>query len=113
REAEEQNSVVEQQLKGSIPSGATAENTVIAYEPVWAIGTGKTATAEDIRAMHEFIREKLVASLADGAKVRILYGGSVKPGNAAEIFGVPDVNGALIGGASLKADDFIGIASAA
>lgn len=112
REAGEQNSVVEQQLKGSIPSDATAENTVIAYEPVWAIGTGKTATAEDIRAMHQFIREKLAASLADGAKVRILYGGSVKPGNAAEIFAVPDVNGALIGGASLKADDFIGIAAA-
>jgi len=112
RDAGKQNDVVSQQLKGSLPGGATAANTVIAYEPVWAIGTGKTASAEDIRAMHAFIRQKLSETLADAENMRILYGGSVKPGNAAEIFGVPNVDGALIGGASLKADDFIGIASA-
>lgn len=112
REANLQESVVGGQLERSIPEGASAENTVIAYEPVWAIGTGKTATPEDIRAMHGFIREKLSEKLADGGKVRILYGGSVKPSNAAEIFAVPDVNGALIGGASLKTADFMGIAEA-
>lgn len=113
REAGQQNDVVAAQLKGSLPQGVTAENTVIAYEPVWAIGTGKTATAEDIRAMHAFIRGKLDESLADGGNIRILYGGSVKPSNAAEIFGVDHVNGALIGGASLKVEDFMGIAKAA
>ncbi len=113
REAGRQNDVVSMQLKDSIPAGATAANTVIAYEPVWAIGTGKTATPDDIRAMHGFIREKLRAALADGGDVRILYGGSVKPGNAAEIFAVPDVNGALIGGASLKIEDYMGIAASA
>lgn len=110
RMADQQNMVVEGQLNGSLPEGADAGNTVIAYEPVWAIGTGKTATAEDIRAMHAFIRSKLIEKLADGANVRILYGGSVKPANAAEIFAVADVNGALIGGASLKPEDFLGIA---
>ena len=94
REAGKQNSVVSEQLKASIPSNASADNTVIAYEPVWAIGTGKSATPEDIRAMHEFIRGIV------GEGYRILYGGSVKPGNAAEIFAVPNVDGALIGGAS-------------
>ncbi|HEU4838366.1 MAG TPA: triose-phosphate isomerase [Micavibrio sp.] len=112
RAAGAQNDVVGSQLKRSLPQGVTAENTVIAYEPVWAIGTGKTATAGDIRAMHDFIREKLVQTLADGANIRILYGGSVKPANAAEIFEVENVNGALIGGASLKAEDFMGIANA-
>lgn len=112
RESGNELKVVGAQLKASLPEGVNAENTVIAYEPVWAIGTGKTATAEDIRAMHEFIRERLAETLADSARMRILYGGSVKPANAAEIFGVPNVDGALIGGASLKADDFIGIASA-
>lgn len=112
REAGAQNDVVGSQLKASLPQGVTAENTVIAYEPVWAIGTGKTATAGDIAAMHDFIREKLVQTLADGANIRILYGGSVKPANAAEIFEVENVNGALIGGASLKAEDFMGIANA-
>lgn len=113
REAGQQNTVVAKQLAASLPEGATADNTVIAYEPVWAIGTGKTATADDIRDMHAFIREKLGERLADGQKVRILYGGSVKPSNAAEIFAVPNVDGALIGGASLKAEDFLGIAAAA
>ena len=110
REAGDELSIVSQQLNGSLPDGATASNTVIAYEPVWAIGTGKTATAGDIRAMHAFIRKTLSEKLADGAKLRILYGGSVKPSNAEEIFGVENVDGALIGGASLKAEDFMGIA---
>ncbi len=112
REAGRQNDVVAAQLAGSVPASAIHKNTVVAYEPVWAIGTGKTATAEDIRAMHAFIREKLAERLADGANIRILYGGSVKPSNAAEIFAVQNVDGALIGGASLKADDFMGIANA-
>lgn len=106
REQGLEESVVGGQLERSIPQGATSQNTVIAYEPVWAIGTGKTATAEDIRAMHAFIRGKVPADM------RILYGGSVKPSNAAEIFAVQDVNGALIGGASLKVEDFLGIAAA-
>ncbi len=110
REGGLQENVVGGQLDRSLPDGVTAKNTVVAYEPVWAIGTGKTATAEDIRAMHTFIREKLSKTLADAANIRILYGGSVKPSNAAEIFGVPNVNGALIGGASLKVGDFMGIA---
>ncbi len=112
REAGEEKAVVEKQLLESLPETATAENTVIAYEPVWAIGTGKTATTDDIAAMHDFIRTKLAERLENAEKVRILYGGSVKPANAAEIFAVGNVNGALIGGASLKAEDFIGIAKA-
>lgn len=107
REAGEHLDIMEQQLAGSIPDGATADNTVIAYEPVWAIGTGKVATVEDIAEMHAHIRRLIPEN------VRILYGGSVKPANAKEIFAVENVNGALIGGASLKADDFIGIAKAA
>ena len=106
REGNLQESVVGGQLERSIPSCATAQNTVIAYEPVWAIGTGKTATTEDIRAMHAFIRGKVPAAM------RILYGGSVKPSNAGEIFAVQDVDGALIGGASLKTEDYLGIAAA-
>lgn len=112
REAGEQEAVVEQQLIESLPETATVANTVIAYEPVWAIGTGKTATTDDIAAMHSFIRTKLAEKLEHPENVRILYGGSVKPANAAEIFAVENVNGALIGGASLKAEDFIGIAKA-
>lgn len=112
REGNLQEAVVGGQLERSLYQGVSAKNTVIAYEPVWAIGTGKTATAEDIRAMHGFIREKLAQTLADAANIRILYGGSVKPANAAEIFGVPNVDGALIGGASLKCEDFMGIANA-
>lgn len=102
----QQNDIVEMQLAGSLPSQGTAENVVIAYEPVWAIGTGKTATADDIVDMHGFIR-----TIAPKG-VRILYGGSVKPANAAEVFAIDNVNGALIGGASLKTEDFIGIAKA-
>ena len=91
--------------------GAFAEATV-AYEPVWAIGTGRTATPEQAQAMHAFIRDEL--ELAAGGKLdcqqtRILYGGSVKPDNAAELFAQPDIDGALVGGASLKVDDFVGI----
>lgn len=98
--------VVATQVAGSIPDDATAADTVVAYEPVWAIGTGKTATVADIAAMHAHIRRLLAARLASGRDVRILYGGSVKPGNAAEIMAVADVDGALVGGASLKAEDF-------
>lgn len=112
REAGQAEDIVEQQLAGSLPSGATAENLIVAYEPVWAIGTGKTATTDDIKAMHRFIRGALGENLENADQVRILYGGSVKPGNAAEIFAVENVNGALIGGASLKVEDFIGIAKA-
>ncbi|MFV3128705.1 triose-phosphate isomerase [Niveispirillum sp. KHB5.9] len=104
--------VVAGQLSGSIPDGATAANTVVAYEPVWAIGTGRTPTLADIAAMHAMIRAKLVGLVADPDAVRILYGGSVKPSNAAEILGLADVDGALVGGASLKADDFWAIAQA-
>ncbi len=113
RERGQQNDVVAEQLHASIPECANSENTVIAYEPVWAIGTGKTATTEDIRDMHKFIRERLSEKVKGGADMRILYGGSVKPANAKEIFAVENVDGALIGGASLKAEDFLGIASAA
>ncbi len=105
REQGIQEEVVGEQIRDSLPSHVTAENTVIAYEPVWAIGTGKTATPEDIATMHSFIRGQL-----EDKEIRILYGGSMKPGNAAEILAIPNVNGGLIGGASLKADDFLGIA---
>lgn len=113
RDSGKHEDVVGAQLETSVPDCTTAENTVIAYEPVWAIGTGKTASTDDIRAMHAFIRAKLQKRFGDGGKIRILYGGSVKPDNAAEIFAVPNVNGALIGGASLKADDFLEIIRAA
>ncbi len=105
--------VVGRQLAGSLPSGASAANLVVAYEPVWAIGTGRTPTNPEIEEIHGFIRAQLVKTLKDqGARVRILYGGSVKPSNAAEILKLPDVNGALVGGASLKASDFLAIAAA-
>ena len=102
--------VVSTQIKGSLPQGATAANTVIAYEPVWAIGTGLTPTTAEVAEVHAHIRKELNALMAEaGAGVRILYGGSVKPSNAAELMGQPNVNGALVGGASLKAADFLGI----
>lgn len=113
REAGKEFEIVGQQLAESLPDGVTAENTVIAYEPVWAIGTGKNATPDDVKAMHAFIREKLQEKLADAANIRILYGGSVKPENASSLFEVENVDGALIGGASLKAEQFLGIAEAA
>jgi triosephosphate isomerase len=100
------------QLVGSLPDGATAANLVVAYEPVWAIGTGRTPTTADIQQVHEFIRSNLNHRFKDeGGKIRILYGGSVKPSNAAELMAVPNVNGALVGGASLKASDFLAIAA--
>lgn len=105
--------VVERQLNGSVPDGATAENTVIAYEPVWAIGTGLTPTAADVEEMHKAMRDNLAARFGDaGAAMRLLYGGSVKPANARELMAVANVDGALVGGASLKADDFLGILDA-
>lgn len=110
RDAGRAESVVVEHVKGSIPAGAKADNLVVAYEPLWAIGTGRTPTIADIAAMHATIRRTLVGLVAQPEKVRILYGGSVKPSNAAEILGVADVDGALIGGASLKADEFWSIA---
>ncbi|MBG1231657.1 triose-phosphate isomerase [Aestuariivirga litoralis] len=105
--------VLTTQLKGSVPAGSTAANTVIAYEPVWAIGTGLTATAKEVEEAHAHIRAELSKVMGEeGAGARILYGGSVKGSNAAELMGVPNVNGALVGGASLKAVDFIGILKA-
>jgi triosephosphate isomerase len=100
------------QLGGSLPDGATAANLVVAYEPVWAIGTGLTPTTKDVEQVHKFIRDNLIVRFnGEGAKIRILYGGSVKPSNAAELMAVPNVNGALVGGASLKAADFLAIAA--
>ncbi len=113
RDAKETLKVIRGQLKGSLPADATAKTTVVAYEPVWAIGTGRTPTAQDVAKVHAAIRDALVKRFGDeGAAMRILYGGSVKPSNAAELMGVENVNGALVGGASLKAEDFFGIISA-
>jgi triosephosphate isomerase len=99
------------QLDGSLPEGATADKLVVAYEPVWAIGTGLTPTVGDVEQIHKFIREFLISRFnGEGAKIRILYGGSVKPSNAAELMTAANVNGALVGGASLKAADFLAIA---
>src|SRR5262245_53199946 len=105
--------VVARQLAASLPQGANAENTVIAYEPVWAIGTGLTPTLQDVADVHGFLRRSLlehVGSAGDG--VRLIYGGSVRPDNARPLLGVGDVNGALVGGASLKATDFVAIITA-
>ena len=114
RDAGQALEVVSRQLAGSLPRGATAANTVVAYEPVWAIGTGRTPSTEDIGEMHGHMRALLGERLTNGAGgMRLLYGGSVKPGNAAEIFSVANVDGALVGGASLKAADFLGIIAAA
>ncbi len=105
--------VVGSQLAGSLPNAVVAEGLVIAYEPVWAIGTGLTPTPADVAQVHNFIRERLTSRFGEtGDEIRILYGGSVKPSNAAELLQVANVDGALIGGASLKADDFLGIAAA-
>lgn len=112
RDAGKALEVVGRQFAGSVPDGATAANLVAAYEPVWAIGTGLTPTPKDVEEVHGFIRQKLTDRLSgEGAAVRILYGGSVKPSNAAELMAVPNVNGALVGGASLKAADFLAIAA--
>jgi len=106
--------VLARQLAGSLPEqGATSTNLVIAYEPVWAIGTGRVPTTKDVELIHGFIREKLQARFSSaGAAIRILYGGSVKPSNATELMAVSNVGGALVGGASLKAADFLAIANA-
>ena len=113
RDAARHLDVVGSQLDGSLPEADPA-SVVIAYEPVWAIGTGRTPLAGDVDEMHNAIRARLVARYGeDGRRVPILYGGSVKPGNAAELFAVPEVGGALVGGASLKAADFLPIIAAA
>lgn len=110
RKAGQTLEILKRQLAGSIPDAADSENTVIAYEPVWAIGTGLTPTADDVEKAHAFMRDELTARFgADGAKFRILYGGSVKPSNAAELMAIANVDGALVGGASLKAADFLAI----
>lgn len=106
--------IVGQQLKGSLPDAVDHKNTIIAYEPVWAIGTGLTPTVADVKKVHAYIRKRLNSLLGEetGAKTRILYGGSVKAGNATELMGIDNVDGALVGGASLKAKDFLGIIAA-
>ncbi|WP_265519849.1 triose-phosphate isomerase [Nitratireductor luteus] len=113
REAGETLEVLSRQIAGSVPDEADAENTVIAYEPVWAIGTGLTPTTDNVAEAHAHLRAGLRQRLGGKAEwMRILYGGSVKPSNAAELLAVLNVDGALVGGASLKADDFLGIARA-
>lgn len=114
RLAGEAEAVVTRQLDGSLPDGFGAAGGVVAYEPVWAIGTGRTPTEAEIAAIHAAIRERLTARFgAAGSGLRILYGGSVKPSNAAAILALPHVDGALVGGASLVAEDFLAIARAA
>ena len=113
RDAGETLALCGTQLHGSLPNGASAANLVVAYEPVWAIGTGRTPTIPQIAEVHAYLRAELVKALGeDGQSVRILYGGSVKPSNAVEIFAVKNVDGALVGGASLKAADFGAIVAA-
>jgi triosephosphate isomerase (TIM) len=112
REAGATLDVIGRQFDGSLPDGATGRNLVVAYEPVWAIGTGLTPTPADVAEVHRFVRDKLVGRFgAEGQGVRILYGGSVKPANARELLTIADVDGALVGGASLKAEDFLAIAA--
>ncbi|MEP1611114.1 MAG: triose-phosphate isomerase [Roseobacter sp.] len=113
RETGQALDVIRQQLKGSVPGASTAETLVVAYEPIWAIGTGKIPTMSEIAEVHAVLRQDLNGLLGDeGARISLLYGGSVKPNNAAEIFALPDVNGALVGGASLSAKDFSPIITA-
>jgi triosephosphate isomerase (TIM) len=113
RDRGEALAVVSRQLAGSLPDAVGKAPLVIAYEPVWAIGTGRTPTAADVATVHAHIRRALAGKVADAAAIPILYGGSVKPGNAGELLHVANVDGALVGGASLKADDFWAIAEAA
>jgi triosephosphate isomerase len=114
RDAGRAVAVVAEQLAGSIPDGADGARLVVAYEPVWAIGTGLTPTVDDVAEMHAAIRRVLTNRFGVAASaIRILYGGSVKPSNAAELLAVANVDGALVGGASLKADDFLAIARGA
>ncbi len=113
RDAGETLGLIRDQLAASLPKGITAKNTVVAYEPVWAIGTGRTPTADDVAKVHAVIRAALKKRFkAEGEAMRLLYGGSVKASNAAELMAVANVNGALVGGASLKAADFNGIIAA-
>lgn len=113
RESGKTLDVVGKQLEGSIPTGATDVNTIIAYEPVWAIGTGKTPTVANVSEVHEYIRNEVVKRFqSNGKRMRLLYGGSVKPSNAIELLGINNVDGALVGGASLKANDFLAICEA-
>jgi triosephosphate isomerase (TIM) len=113
REAAQMLSVVERQLADSLPDAVSANNLVVAYEPVWAIGSGLTPSPADVAEVHGFIRKRLTRRFgAAGNGIRILYGGSVKAGNARELMAVADVDGALVGGASLKADEFLAIAEA-
>lgn len=113
REAGDALPVIREQLKGSVPTESTAANLVVAYEPIWAIGTGKIPTMDEIAQVHAVLRADLCQLLGvEGSNVRLLYGGSVKPGNAADIFALPDVDGALVGGASLEAADFSPIITA-
>ena len=112
RDAGQTLEICRTQLQGSLPEGGRADNLVVAYEPIWAIGTGSTPTVKDVEQIHKFIRETLCARFnGEGARMRILYGGSVKPSNARELMAVAHVNGALVGGASLKAADFLAIAA--
>lgn len=114
REAGQAVEIVSRQVAGSLPDGLSGKAFAVAYEPVWAIGTGLTPTLEQIEEVHAAVRAAMVAKLGEGGRVApILYGGSVKPSNAAEILAVAEVGGALVGGASLKAEDFLGIIRAA
>ncbi|MGQ3671071.1 triose-phosphate isomerase [Xanthobacter sp. TB0136] len=113
RDANEASAVVARQVRQSIPRGAEGGNLVVAYEPIWAIGTGRIPTPEDVAQVHNTIRNVLNERFGEeGEKIRILYGGSVKPDNAKTLLAIPNVDGALVGGASLKANDFLGIAHA-
>lgn len=114
REAANTLDIIGGQMSGSIPDQSTGGNLIVAYEPIWAIGTGKVPTLDEIGEVHDFIRTRLERRFGEGVgrSVRLLYGGSVKPGNAADIFAVSNVDGALVGGASLKAQDFAGIIDA-
>jgi triosephosphate isomerase len=114
REAGQADAVVSQQLAASVPDEAANDEVVVAYEPVWAIGTGLTPTSADIAQMHKSLRDQLVKRFgAKGEAIKLLYGGSLKPANAKEILAIEHVNGGLVGGASLLADDFFAIISAA
>ncbi|MEM9289025.1 MAG: triose-phosphate isomerase [Pseudomonadota bacterium] len=112
RDAGKTLDVIAGQVRGSMPADATPDKVIIAYEPVWAIGTGRTPSVADVEDVHGSIRALLSETLTNGANMRILYGGSVKPANASELMHAADVDGALIGGASLKAVDFDGIIDA-
>jgi triosephosphate isomerase len=104
--------VLDRQLEGSLPDGSSAENLVVAYEPVWAIGTGRTPSVAEIATAHAHLRGRLGALVRGGSALRLLYGGSVKPDNAGQIMAIPDVDGVLVGGASLDAEQFDAIYSA-